>query len=80
MNMCLPFLYAARYPHIIKTHTVRNMVNIEHTLVHTTSWVANCPSLFMERAMTALDTATGEPKRAMSAGNSSGPKLIQEVN
>ena len=44
------------------------MVTMDTTLLHTNSCVASWSSLCISRAMMALDTATGEPNRAISAG------------
>ena len=72
--------YTARSPTDISMNTCTNSVKIEHMLVHTTSCPASCWSLSISAAMIALDTATGVPKRATSAGYSVCPKLKRSVN
>ena len=55
-------------PQDINMNTVKKIVTTEQILVHTTSCVASCSSLFICPAMMALDTATGVPKSAISVG------------
>ena len=64
----------ARKPVAISAHTKPKTVNMEPIEVQTTSWAASCSSLPICSAIMALDTATGEPNKAISAGYSSGPQ------
>ena len=61
-------VYTVSSPQDINMNTVKKMVTTEQILVHTTSCVASCSSLFICPAMMALDTATGVPKSAISVG------------
>ena len=68
LNTNLKQRYSAMRPQAMSRHTVRNTVMPEQRVVQTTNWVASCSSLCIPLAMMALETATGEPKRATRAG------------
>ena len=65
---------------LIKMQTCAKIDRIDSRLVQTTSSAASCTSPPMEPAMTALDTATGVPNMATSAGYSLTPQLRMPAN